>query len=86
MSKSTYKFFKHKKKPCIISYTGFFDYVFEVDGEKERSKGNWSVIGAKASPIDLVEDVDAIDAIKYGDGFDDVIKYGNLDDEIILWQ
>jgi hypothetical protein len=75
----------------LIAYTydgeNFFDYLLEIDAENESNTGNLKVLSTKPTPIeDIPIEVQLPTALKYDDGFESFIKYGNLDEEILLWQ
>jgi len=70
------------------SYEGekFFDYLFEVDSEVEKALGSWTMLGTRPTPIEVADDVDSGDYLKYNTGPDDFIKYDNGDKDYVLWQ
>jgi len=73
----------------IIRYTykgeSFFDYLFEVDAETDKSTGQWRMLSTKPSPVQ-VDTPDLLgDYIKYGDGSNDFVAHNNSVNDIVKY-
>ena len=74
----------------IVSYTydgeKFFDHVYEIDAETDKGKAEWRMLGTKDTPIEVNDEIESGNYLKYGDGLTDFVKYGNGEKDFILYQ
>jgi hypothetical protein len=63
----------------------FFDFLFELDTETERHKGQWRMIGTKPSPVEVNEDALTGPYIKYGTGPQELALYDEGENSIMKY-
>ena len=74
----------------IVSFTyageKFFDFVFEIDAETDKGMAEWRMLGTKDTPVEVAEEIESGNILKYNDGMTDFVKYGNGENDVILYQ
>ena len=59
--------------------------LLEVDIERENAKAVWRMLGTKPTPVMVQDDIPNINAVKYGDGPDVFIQYGNEPEDVLIY-